>query len=115
MATVAKPAAPVLPAEYDRTFWSPITSWLTTTDHKLIAQMYMFTGFMSFILAGIFALLLRVQLSVPHNTFIGDLDIYNELMSAHRATMICVFATPRMNGVLAQRVSVRVCGRDSGC
>ena len=112
MATVAKPAAPVLPAEYDRTFWSPITSWLTTTDHKLIAQMYMFTGFMSFIVAGIFALLMRVQLSVPNNTFIGDHEIYNQLMSAHGTTMIFFFTIPMMTGVMNYFVPLMVGARD---
>ena len=51
------------PKEYDDSFFKPISLWLTTTDHKLIGIMYMVTGVLSFVLAGIFALIIRLQLS----------------------------------------------------
>src|SRR5438270_12511204 len=73
--------------------------------------MYMFTGFMSFIVAGIFALLMRVQLSVPNNTFIGDHEIYNQLMSAHGTTMIFFFTIPMTTGVMNYFVPLMVGAR----
>jgi len=53
------------PKQYDDTFFKPVSIWLTTTDHKLIGIMYMVTGILSFVLAGIFALIIRLQLSQP--------------------------------------------------
>ena len=63
MATVA---APPRPKAYDQTFFAPVSIWLTTTDHKLIGIMYMFTGIASFVVAGVFALVMRIQLSQPN-------------------------------------------------
>ena len=61
------------PKAYDDTFFKPISIWLTTTDHKLIGIMYMVTGMLSFLLAGIFALIIRLQLSQP-NLKVVDAD-----------------------------------------
>src|ERR671937_181339 len=55
--------APPKPKAYDETFFRPITLWLTTTDHKLIGIMYMTTGFLSFLIGGVVALIMRIQLA----------------------------------------------------
>ena len=70
------------PKAYDDTFFRPISIWLTTTDHKLIGIMYMVTGILSFVIAGIFALVIRLQLSQP-NLSVVDAETYNQLISAH--------------------------------
>ena len=54
------------PKAYDDTFFKPISLWLTTTDHKLIGIMYMVTGILSFVIGGLFALVIRLQLSAPN-------------------------------------------------
>src|SRR5260370_17297422 len=86
MATIAPPR----PKTDDDSFWKPITLWLTTTDHKLIGIMYMTTGFLSFIVGGIFALVIRLQLTQP-NGHVVDADTYNQLISAHPTPMIFFF------------------------
>src|SRR5438552_15026193 len=80
------------PKAYDDTFWKPITLWLTTTDHKLIGIMYMVTGLLSFVIGGIFALIIRLQLSQPHLSVV-DAETDNQLISAHGVTMIFFFVT----------------------
>ena len=70
------------PKAYDDTFYKPISIWLTTTDHKLIGIMYMTTGMLSFVVGGIFALVMRIQLSQPNEKVI-DAATYNQLVSAH--------------------------------
>ena len=50
------------------TGWS---SWLTTTDHKRIGVMYLYTTFLFFILGGVEALLMRLQLGQADNTLIA--------------------------------------------
>ena len=44
--------------------------WLTTVDHKRIAVLYGLTALVFFLVGGVEALLIRVQLARPDNTFL---------------------------------------------
>src|SRR3981081_2873452 len=99
------------PKEYDDSFFKPISLWLTTTDHKLIGIMYMVTGVLSFVLAGIFALIIRVQLSQP-NLSVVDHETYNQLISAHGVTMIFFFVTIFLTGIANYMVPIMIGARD---
>ena len=70
-------------------FWS----WITTTDHKKIGIMYGYTAFVFFILGGLEALVLRIQLAVPENTFLSAAE-YNAMFTMHGTTMIFLFVMP---------------------
>jgi cytochrome c oxidase subunit 1 len=107
MATLAPPR----PKTYDDTFFKPISLWLTTTDHKLIGIMYMATGLISFVIGGIFALIMRLQLSQP-NEKVVDAATYNQLVSAHGVTMIFFFATIFMTGIANYFVPLMIGARD---
>src|SRR5205807_2370037 len=107
MATLAPPR----PKSYDDTFWKPISLWLTTTDHKLIGIMYMTTGILSFVIGGVFALIMRIQLSQPNETVLSA-DTYNQLLSAHGTTMIFFFVTIFMTGIANYFVPIMVGARD---
>src|SRR3982075_1612410 len=107
MATLAPPR----PKSYDDSFWKPISLWLTTTDHKLIGIMYMTTGMLSFVIGGIFALVIRLQLSAPNATVVTA-DVYNQLISAHGTTMIFFFVTIFMTGIANYFVPIMVGARD---
>jgi cytochrome c oxidase subunit 1 len=109
MATVAQPQ--VIDEAYERSLFSPITVWLTTTDHKLIGIMYMFTSFLAFLVAGIFALVMRVQLAQP-NLSVVDAETYNQLVSAHGTTMIFFFVTLFLTGMANYIVPIMVGARD---
>src|SRR3954454_736333 len=67
--------------------------WLCSTNHKDIGIRYIVTAFFFFGLAGILALLMRIQLAFPENTFIGP-DLYNQLFTVHGTTMMFLFAVP---------------------
>ena len=56
------------------------------------------TAFIFFLIAGALALLMRLQLVVPENTFIGP-DRYNELFTMHGSTMMYLFAVPMIEGM----------------
>src|ERR1700736_2461747 len=99
------------PKNYDDTFWKPITLWLTTTDHKLIGIMYMVTGLLSFIIGGIFALIIRLQLAQP-NLSVVDHEAYNQLISAHGVTMIFFFVTIFLTGIANYMVPIMIGARD---
>src|SRR5712692_6127367 len=99
------------PKAYDDTFWKPITLWLTTTDHKLIGIMYMVTGLLSFVIGGIFALIIRLQLAQP-NLSVVDHETYNQLISAHGVTMIFFFVTIFLTGIANYMVPIMIGARD---
>src|SRR5499427_2422591 len=107
MATLAPPR----PKAYDDSFFKPISLWLTTTDHKLIGIMYMTTGFLSFLIGGIFALVIRMQLAQPNLSVVTP-DTYNQLISAHGVTMIFFFVTIFMTGIANYLVPIMVGARD---
>ncbi|MBA3655427.1 MAG: cytochrome c oxidase subunit I [Actinobacteria bacterium] len=68
-------------------------SWLTTVDHKRIGILYGATAFTFFLLGGIEALLLRIQLGSPNNTFLSP-ETYNQLFTMHGTTMIFLAIMP---------------------
>jgi cytochrome c oxidase subunit I len=70
-----------------------IADWLTTTDHKKIAILYGFTTLLFFIAGGIEALMLRIQLMRPDNTFLSA-SWYNQLFTMHGTTMIFLVVMP---------------------
>jgi cytochrome c oxidase subunit I+III len=75
-------------------FWG----WLTTTNHKAIARRYIVTAFIFFLLGGIEAALMRIQLSRPENRFLNP-DLYNQVFSMHGTTMMFLFAVPIMEAL----------------
>ena len=76
-------------AESYRGIWS----WLTTVDHKRIGVMYGLTAFAFFLMGGVEALLLRMQLSSPNSTVL-DPDQYNRIFTMHGTTMIFLVVMP---------------------
>ncbi|HLI32898.1 MAG TPA: cytochrome c oxidase subunit I [Solirubrobacteraceae bacterium] len=87
------------------------TSWLTTTDHKRIGIMYMVTTFAFFILGGVEALMIRLQLGLPENTLVTP-QTYNQLFTLHGTTMIFLFVVPMMAGFGNYLVPLMVGARD---
>lgn len=86
-------------------------SWLTTTDHKLIGRRYLGTAFFFFVIAGIGALLMRIQLAIPRNTFLGP-DTYNGIFTLHGTTMIFLVSTPILFGFANFFVPLMIGARD---
>ena len=67
--------------------------WLTTIDHKRIGVLYGLATLVFFLMAGIEALLMRIQLARPDNTFLSAY-LYNEMFTMHGTTMIFLVVMP---------------------
>jgi cytochrome c oxidase subunit 1 len=70
-----------------------IKSWIFTLDHKRIGVMYLIFTMGSFLLGGIFSLLVRTELLTPQRT-IMDADTYNQMFTLHGAVMTFLFVIP---------------------
>ena len=70
-----------------------IWSWITTIDHKRIGVLYFVTSLMYFLIAGLEALLIRIQLATPEGKLL-DSDTYNQLFTMHGTAMVFMVAMP---------------------
>ncbi|HEY5087400.1 MAG TPA: cbb3-type cytochrome c oxidase subunit I, partial [Gemmatimonadaceae bacterium] len=75
--------------EYKSTVWG----WLTTTDHKKIGTLYLFTALFFFIVGGIEAEIIRAQLGAP-NRHLVSAETYNQIFTMHGTTMIFLAIMP---------------------
>jgi cytochrome c oxidase subunit I+III len=82
-------------------------SWLTSANHKSIGKRFIITAFIFFLLGGILAVLMRVQLARPENTFLGP-DLYNQIFTMHGTTMMFLFAIPVMEAFAIYLVPLMV-------
>ncbi|KPC62793.1 cytochrome c oxidase subunit I [Streptomyces chattanoogensis] len=74
-----------------------ILRWITTTDHKVIGNMYMVTAFAFFLLGGTLAMLMRAELMRPGLQIMSN-EQYNQLFTVHGTIMMLLFATPMFAG-----------------
>jgi cytochrome c oxidase subunit I+III len=74
-----------------------LASWLQTVDHKRIGFRYLYTGLIFFILGGLEALLLRVQLTSAELDVVNP-ELFNQMFSMHGTTMMFLFAVPVLSG-----------------
>ena len=70
-----------------------IWSWITTVDHKRIGILYGVTAFGFFLLAGIEAGVIRMQLAVPENGLVSP-DVFNQMFTMHATAMIFMAIMP---------------------
>ena len=90
MATVVEaPLIAELGPDPNRGVWS----WITTVDHKRIGILYGISAIIFFVVGGIEALLIRLQLIGP-NIDLLSADAYNQLFTMHGTTMVFLFIMP---------------------
>jgi cytochrome c oxidase subunit I len=86
-----------IPATRPRTKGEIIVRYLTSTDHKVIGNLYIITSFGFFLVAGVMAMIIRAELARPGLQFVDD-EVYNQLFTMHGTIMLLLFATPLFIG-----------------
>ncbi|MGF2615512.1 cytochrome c oxidase subunit I [Rossellomorea vietnamensis] len=92
-------------------FGATLWDYLTTVDHKKIAILYLVSGGFFFLLGGLEALIIRIQLAVPNSDFISA-GLYNEVLTMHGTTMIFLAAMPLIFAFLNAIVPLQIGARD---
>ena len=95
------PAAPqpVMPVWHYLNIRHTVASWLLTVDHKRIAILYLVTITFFFLIGGLAATLIRVELATPAGDLLSA-DAYNKTFTAHGVIMVFFFLIPSIPATL---------------
>jgi cytochrome c oxidase subunit 1 len=98
-------------AEAEKSFFDSIHSWLVTVDHKKLGLMYIMYGLAFFVVAGVEASLMRIQLAMPNNHFLSP-QLFNQLFTMHGTTMVFLVGMPLIFGFANYLVPLMIGARD---
>jgi cytochrome c oxidase subunit 1 len=76
-----------------------LKSWLLTTDHKRIGLLYLASITFFFLIGGLMAVLIRLELITPAGDMVQS-ETYNKLFTMHGVMMIFFFLIPSIPAVL---------------
>src|SRR6516225_2712641 len=85
--------------------------WVTTVDHKKIGIMYVLMAVVFLIIAGVEAILMRLQLFQPANDMLAP-DTFNQLFTMHGTTMVFFMGMPILIGIANYMVPLQIGARD---
>jgi cytochrome c oxidase subunit 1 len=85
--------------------------WVTTVDHKRLGILYVLLALVFLIIAGIEAIIIRIQLMRPHNDFVSP-QVFNRMFTMHGTTMIFFVIMPVMFGFANYLVPLMIGARD---
>jgi cytochrome c oxidase subunit I+III len=88
-----------------------LLGWLREINNIPIATRYMATAFLFFLAGGVQALLMRIQLGTPENTFL-DPETYNQIFTMHGTTMMFLFVIPFIEALANYILPLMVGTRD---
>ncbi len=77
---------------------SLIRTIFTTTDHKVIGNLYFITSMAFFVFGGLLALVIRSELFSPGLQVVQNLEQFNQMFTMHGSIMLLLFATPLFSG-----------------
>ncbi|MCC7372167.1 MAG: cbb3-type cytochrome c oxidase subunit I [Chloroflexi bacterium] len=96
-----------------RTWHDPdrLWGWLTTVQNGPVVNRYMFAAFALFVIGGLEALMMRTQLAVPNNDWVGP-SHYNQLFTMHGSIMMFLVTVPLMEGLASFALPVLLGARE---
>ena len=104
-------APPERVGEEHGTFTGIVQEMVYTVDHKKLGLMYIGAGLLFFVVAGIMAMLMRIQLFFPSSTFLEP-DVFNRFFTMHGTAMVFLVAMPWIFGFANYLVPLMIGTRD---
>ena len=92
---IPRPKAPVNYLNVDHT----LKSWLLTVDHKRIAILYLISVSFFFLVGGLLAMIIRLELLTPQADLMA-LDTYNKVFTMHGIVMVFFVLIPAIPAIL---------------
>ena len=86
-------------------------AWVFTVDHKKLGLMYGATAMFFFIVGGVEALLIRLQLAAPNGKVLNA-DLYNQMFTMHATTMVFLFVMPMAAAFANYFIPLQIGARD---
>ncbi len=105
------PISPTRPGEEPGTLTGVIQSFIYTVDHKKIGLLYFGTGLFFFVVAGLMAAAIRIQLAIPDNDFLAP-EVYNRFFTMHGTAMVFYVGMPLIFGLANYFVPLMIGARD---
>src|SRR6476660_6022723 len=88
-----------------------VHEWVTTVDHKRLGILYILYALLYLVIAGVEALIIRIQLMHSHNDFVAP-QVFNRMFTMHGTTMIFFVAIPILFGFANFLVPLMIGSRD---
>jgi cytochrome c oxidase subunit 1 len=85
--------------------------WLTTVDHKRLGILYIVYALLFLVVAGVEALVIRIQLMHSHNNFLSP-QVFNRLFTMHGTTMVFFMGMPILFGFANYLAPLMIGARD---
>src|SRR6202007_1698234 len=85
--------------------------WVTTVDHKRLGVLYVLYALGFLVVAGVEAVIIRIQLMYPHFNFVSP-QVFNRMFTMHGTTMIFFVAMPVLFGFGNYLVPLMIGARD---
>src|SRR6201993_4940911 len=99
-------------AEVSRRPWlEGLHEWVTTVDHKRLGILYILYALLFLVIAGIEALIIRIQLIHAHNDFVSP-QVFNRMFTMHGTTMIFFVVMPVLFGFANYLIPLMIGARD---
>ncbi len=92
-------------------FVGRVHEWVVTVDHKKLGLMYIGGGLIFFVVAGLQAATIRLQLAVP-NAGIVSPQVFNRLLTLHGTAMVFLVGMPILTGFFNYLVPLMIGARD---
>jgi cytochrome c oxidase subunit 1 len=94
-----------------RPIGSVLHDWVVTVDHKKLGILYILYALVFLVIGGIEATIMRIQLIVPHNSFVSP-QVFNRMFTMHGTTMIFFAAMPILFGFGNYLIPLMIGARD---
>src|SRR3984893_11946461 len=88
-----------------------VHEWVATVDHKRLGLLYIGYALVFLLIGGIEAIVIRIQLIRPHNSFVSP-QVFNRMFTMHGTTMIFFVVMPVLFGFANYLIPLMIGSRD---